>query len=427
MKTDHNLWSFPGRVLVIDDNFNDVEKFVLELAKKGISVEYWDGKSVRQSPLLNIRVIILDLDLTGGIISRGEPSYYSLAAQALHEVKGPYLLIIYSADFVDDDIAGLKAIYEEQFASKISGFVISKGGATKETSFEELYQMIETATENKKIFKLILTWEKLLDSAKDEGLGKFASEQVENEFHAFVQSVANDVVSLESLPREFISNMMRMLTRYMNKGSNFQELSKILEDLVSSGQPTTSDPILLNLRMYFVPDKSEKPWTGDIYRIEVGNPYDGKNFWQYGIVLTPVCDLVQNKAERLLLCMGIPISFESLKDSQHPFYKLNKSFKWQYGKDGKPDENKQEINFNKAVKDAMKNLPLRIYPLWHFKDGSNYFGLCFDFQNVCSIELNEINSENRICRLDSPIVEDMLQRYGSYAFRIGAPDSNSPT
>jgi hypothetical protein len=49
--------------------------------------------------------------------------------------------------------------------------------------------------------------------------------------------------------------------------------------------------------------------------------------------------------------------------------------------------------------------------------------LFFDFQSLESITFDEFKKRKwtRLCRLDSPYIEDLLQRYGLYSMRIGIP------
>ena len=74
-----------------------------------------------------------------------------------------------------------------------------------------------------------------------------------------------------------------------------------------------------------------------------------------------------------------------------------------------------------------QKLSENFYVLRHFKDGARrILDLCFDFNNIHSLEINLINKWRRTCRLDSPYVEEMLQKYEECVFRIGTLPINRP-
>jgi hypothetical protein len=50
------------------------------------------------------------------------------------------------------------------------------------------------------------------------------------------------------------------------------------------------------------------------------------------------------------------------------------------------------------------------------------FAVCFDLNKVASVGRDELLKWKRIARLDSPYIDNMLQRYGALAFRIGTPE-----
>jgi len=59
-------------------------------------------------------------------------------------------------------------------------------------------------------------------------------------------------------------------------------------------------------------------------------------------------------------------------------------------------------------------------------DEPSYTGLCFDFKNILSYAIVPFLEMKwkRVCRLDSPFVDVMLQKFGMNSSRIGEPNIN---
>jgi len=426
-------WEYPGKVLFIDEKFDDVKDYMSELIKGGVSVQYWDAKSPFTAPMTNIRVVVLDLDLTGsGLIQTDVYSYYP-AAEALSKINGPYLLIILSTTYNDKDPEILKVAYQDLTGTPLSGFVDGKTGLTKGASYQEIYDIIKAIIEKKEIFKMILTWEKILDKAKDQSLAKFTREKFDNEIYSFIKSIAKDV-SEESLTREVIMNLLRLVSRYVDEGPDFNKLTTILRTIISMSPSPPLDSLLPHLRMYYIPKTNEKIWAGDIYRNEHASEILGLEYHhKYEMVMTPVCDLVQNKADTILLCEGFIFDYQSLCKLDHPIYKISedlKIFRLSNKFTEASDDTTRKDRVFKNLKEALKKLP-RLYTVWNFreKEDGEFVGLCIDFQNLRTITKSELEARNnkRVCRLDSPFIEDILQRFGTYSTRLGVPDVNSPS
>jgi len=405
-----NIIDYVGKILIVDDNFDEkIKDIIEEFAQKGLSVQYWNSKGKKS--FTNVRVLILDLDLSNGTIRRGDQFYHTMAAKVLEQIPGPYVVIIYAQDFVNEDIKHLKNAYERitkvPFDKQIEGITgISKGKGVKNVT-----QMLQTVIDKNDVFKLILTWEKILDNAKDTGLQKFVREKFQNEVINFVKSMNEDVKE-EGLSREFISNMLRFLSRYMHRGKDYQILEELLKKIASSSNTKISDQLLQNRSMYFTPDLSEKIWTGDIIENK-----DVKDFWKYSIVLTPECDVAQDKVENFLVCKGFLIDRDKLKDPLHPIYKIDDKFKLPEMKQGMtPDQ------FDKRVLDylstSLKKQNDRLYPIWNCTvDFKEYFGICFNFQHVNSILFKDFNKKNmkkRISRLDNPYITELIRQFSNY-------------
>lgn len=418
--------SVPGKILIVDDQLTpEIEKTIVELATKGFSVQYWNSKDGTPSSIYNVRTLILDLDLSAGTIPRGDKSFYYLAAEVLNKIKGPYVVLIFSRDFIQEDVDNLKAVYEELYEHPIEGFVEGISGLAKDAGFETILEKLNEISSASKVLQLILLWEKILDNAKDYGLSKFLKEKFENEIDAFVKSIGRDV-GTDSLPREFIANMMRFVSRYMHGGSEYESLSKLLLELyTSSTTPTVSDRLLQHRSMYFTPVEKEQVWTGDIFKLEEITVEDPNGFWKYYIVLTPECNIAHANFDSFLVCRGFALDQTSLSDTvNHPIYKMFKVFQL---------PNREGISaekYEEKVTISFKNKPERLCPLWNFSEkDEEYFGICFDLMKVTTIpkkEFNEKFKNSRVCRLDFPFINELMQKFANYNSRIGTPVVNTP-
>jgi len=412
---------YPGKVLIIDEKFEQVNDFISELVKKNVPVQYWNASNPLPSSINNIRIVLLDLDLTSSGLPRTNIYDYFPAADALSQIKGPHLILLLSTDYIPEDAENLKEAYRQRHGIPLSGFVDGNTGLTKAATSAELYAKIQAIISTEKVFEIILTWEKMLELAKDEALRKFAEKEFEKELFRFIKSLHTDF-GKNSLSREFVGNMMRFVLRYMNKGSDFEKLSEILKSIDYNLISTSPDLLLSNLQMYHKPDSAEPTWTGDIFKLNNEITPDEK-FQRYVIVLTPSCDFSQNNIDKILLCEGFLLDGATLRDIQHPLYKIFPKFKL-------PEIGMPQTEYDEKLQTSlrsMRKITPRIYQIWNFtEDGNNFFGVGFDFQSIKSVKKEELSNYVRVGRLDSPYAEDALQKYGLHSTRLGMPTTNSP-
>ena len=178
-----------------------------------------------------------------------------------------------------------------------------------------------------------------------------------------------------------------------------------------------------HLQTYFPVHESEPLWTGDILkRTSSGGPLE-----EFAIVITPACDLAQKRPTGIKVAYGI--QFDRIPE---------------YAAD---DENVPAIAklFGKTIKGKYKkrgviikslatgsDLPERFKVLYFLKtspDAGNYFHALFDFSRIDSLPCERHGSGNfgvpqgwqRLCRLDSPYIEDLLQKYSTFSSRVGTP------
>ena len=416
-----------GKILFIDDKYSDVKKAVEKLVEKGMTVQYWNGKGDFPVSIFNVRVVIIDLDLSGIGTRAAGPEFYLSAAQVLNKIPGPFVAIIMALDYNTDDPSSLNSYYKEKFPESPLCGVVAKNGLTKDEVDEDpttLKKIIETTISEDKILGLVLAWEGVMDKAQDKAFSDIITKEIRCTVLSLVKSLCRDFGE-ESAAREFVITMMRLVSRRTFEPKEFQDLDTLTRELNliniddPDKYPCEEDLQMHNKLMFFEPVSTEMVWTGDIFKTS-GLP----RFDDYAIVLTPVCDLVNNKTAKVLMCIGFPVDEAFFKDSEYPPYKIDNGVK---------DIELQAKNRDKTA-NFIKNkymlgkprLPDSLFFLWNFEDEAKILGICFNFNNIKTLSAIEINESKwkRIRRLDSPFIQELLERYGRFASRVGTPEIN---
>jgi hypothetical protein len=258
-----------------------------------------------------------------------------------------------------------------------------------------------------------------MNRARDLALGSLVAKNVEPTIIALIKILCKEMGS-ESAAREFISLMDRLVSRQTCLASTFKELDALIIELdkkptqIATG-PDEQKSSLYNRLMFHVPEKDERVWTGDIYKAQTAKKYD-----QYAIVLNSPCDLAQSKTKKIRVCYAFSLVADFFDDLEYPPYKLDTSLCDKIGKE--PDANVKKLAKEKYM--GKEKLTDNFHVLHNFKENDQSFRLCFDFNNVNNIDLNEIGKWIRVCRLDSPYVEHMIQKYANCVFRIGTMPIN---
>ncbi len=262
-------WPLPGKVLFIDDHFDQINNFMSGLSEFGVPVQYWNPNDPLERPITNVRVVVLDLNLKDDAEDvRGTPSFYFTAAEALAKINGPYILHIFSEGFNEEnDICGLSDAYLDKNKQPMKTIGRIKGIEKDDTDLVEFIQKIKERFEEGDTFKMIATWENLLNDAKDLSLSQLSEKGFESEIKEFVKAISNGLAD-EEVPREFVNNMIRFISRYVSAGSEYENLTKILKKINNSPNEELSNPLLKHLQMYYEPKKLERVWTGDIFEID---------------------------------------------------------------------------------------------------------------------------------------------------------------
>ncbi|MCL5877220.1 MAG: hypothetical protein M1540_05355 [Candidatus Bathyarchaeota archaeon] len=412
-----------GKILFIDDKYEDpVKKAVTLLVEKGLTVQFWNGKGDFPSTISNVRVVIVDLDLADTKQQKTATlSFYYPVLEALNKIPAPVVAIIMAREFDEEDPHNLNHFYEESYGP-FKGIILD-AGLDKEEEFAEptkLWKIITESIEKEKILKLLFTWEAIVDKAQDKAFSQLISKDIKCTLPNMMRSICRDFGE-ESAARELVDTIMQIVSRQTYASDEFKVLDKLVKEInagnyeVSKEYPCKEDFLLYNKLMFYAPTKDEPYWTGDIFKTEGLEKY-----YDYAIILTPVCDFANTKSKRLLLCFGFPILEEAFADKDYPPYKHDPAIA-------------KKIDLKKPPEEIIAAMKRRyfgsdktgesFYPLWNFIEGDKVLGVCFDFTKVQSVDNDKIKW-TRIQRLDFPFKQHMLESYGRFMSRVGVSEIN---
>ena len=454
-----------GKILFVDDRYDDdIKRAVTELVKNGLTVQYWDGEKPIPKTIRNVRVVVIDLDLAGAGTRSGGFSDYSLAVDALHDIPGPYVVIIMAQDFESTDPQNLNHYYKVTYGP-LCGYIAEQGlSKVGEAADPSLLGSLISKSINDTL-ELIFLWEAIVNKAKDTAMREFFVGNVEKTVNSLVKLLCLDVGE-ESAARELVNIVTRLVSRRTREASEYTQMKTLISKLnktkmTKANHPTSEDIRLFNRLMFFEPDSTENVWTGDIYRTTTTT---GWKYNRYAIVFSPKCDLVLHKTQSIMVCYGFPVLEKYLDSPNFPPMKHDKKvverlendkqklLKWVEKRHPNNASSFQELlhkypritssilpnAITEKVKEKRKNflkwmqkryleegeLPENLYTLWHFIEEKSAYPICFDFNNVACIEFQHLKKWKRICRLDFPFIEEMIEKYGTLVSRIGVPRFN---
>ena len=140
------------------------------------------------------------------------------------------------------------------------------------------------------------------------------------------------------------------------------------------------------------------------------------------------------------MCSGCALEKRFFKDPKYPLYAKDRRLSQTMNKlIEKKDKNAMQTLSDMAegafIRDSgygkdrpWERISEKFHRIWNFRETptGDQFGLCFDFQDVTSYSIREYEKlkTKPICRLDSPFIDLLLQKYGVNASRMGTPEIN---
>jgi len=394
----------PGSILVIDDATETKEKrkvndLVNSLRKDGESVLFSDSMPDNENFFEKVRLLIIDLYLAG---SNKDESYILCAniIKKIIEKSGLLIVAIWTKHVTDTekdkqivkelgDIVGIsKVIFLEPFA--------------KEISPKKLVKKIKDSMGSKPQCGLLLETEKCIEKARAPTVSDILSTA---SIHVILGSLREEIGDV-ALHREIIYLFLKVLGRHSKPNKEMEAYVKQIRK-TSPKIDSTKFGKIFGLQSYYEVNSEEPTWTGDILK------KDSK----YSVVLTPACDFAQHKRRPIDYIKTVSakrINSDNLSDKES-LKEIKSTFKIK--------KNIEEIP--KAILNG-SGLKDRFYVLKFVKDNQNaIFHLVLDFQRVTNIPFKkdavslQEGGWERICRIDTPIIDNLLQKYSTYSSRIG--------
>lgn len=212
---------------------------------------------------------------------------------------------------------------------------------------------------------------------------------------------------LETQQREFMWDALDKEWEQMGKEASPDDLVYLMARRLANGLSRDAIQSFLRLsgdtinpvEMYIYPPVDPKLSPGDVLSKDDA----------YWMVMTPVCDFAQEKAENVLLVRLVPLA------ETKPYKEWLEQVEKGMGadKDAKNNARGKVIGLIKEKKkERTKFLP-----------GTFFLPDCFaDFQQLQQVRLADVDLKKRVCSMDSPYREEMLHLFSRYYGRIGTPD-----
>lgn len=420
----------PGKIFVIENRWDDVKDIIESFWKAGEGIVYSRDIPEEDKCPSNVRLVILDLLLSedGGEIEDTDYQQAALAISRIEKKTGFFLVAPWSLHITSDNkkevIENLKKAYREHTQKDLPERILKAFGK-KEINQKQMMNEIKEWISRNPEAGLVFEWEKTIEDGRDNTTSAIVRT---GGIKTIVKATEKEVGG-NAVPREIFTLFNRLLLRHslmlMKKGTFTSIVKQILK---KKGLAETNIldwyPKIHYLNAYFEPEVKEPLWTGDILKTNIKQSSEK----EYVLVITPACDFANKKVEQITVIFGIKI--ETIPDYTLEVEDIPLLVK----KIGMTKE--QKYKTRKEIINAItlkNNLPARFHVLHflrHPSDLSNYFHLMLDFSTVGSRRAEKYADRNikvpggweRICRLDSPYIEEIVQKYTSFSARIGTPD-----
>lgn len=403
------MLTIPGQILVVDDKREEVEDLIQTFMRAGQGVIYIRGvQDITPERLTGVRLVVLDLDLneTGQV----EEEDYELAALVLRRLAlnghGFYLIAVWSQHVGEPSILErLQGAYREQTGHLIPGLFLEPFDKNH-IDQEEVAGKIAEWIERQPSAGLVFEWERLLNRARDYATSDILD--LEGGSLASLVKVLRKEIG-EGANRELVQLFNKVLLRYMTTG-DLVEIRELMDRLGKDGGVDLNWYVKFHqFQAYYSLDDTESIWTGDIWSTSEEDQEK-----QFAILITPACDLAQSKARYLKVAYAVLLE---------PWSTAKNKFRMGKGKAVAALTHTNPEPETGEEGPIIPDLPQNIYPLPFFPTNDTFSWLLVDLSQVEAVRSDHFTARGwkRICRLDSPYIEDLMHRYAALSERVGMP------
>ncbi|TQD23577.1 hypothetical protein [Methanolobus vulcani] len=310
-----------GGIVLIDDVMDEVWPLMETFGKKGIPYMYFNGdpENLPASPLKGIRFIFLDIELKG-MQGQNEKMKISGLVQRLKQIisleNGPYVIIFWTQNdkIIKDVITGCEtASIKPVYWLDLEKYKYIKDGQGLDALAKKLDDFISTTN----AFQLYVEWENIVSSSSKQFVYDFSSHvEMGDEW-------SNDTASLfYKLYASFVkenfttdkNEKFRCACHVVNRSFLDVLESKTTTELMApssfelkQGTITEDTTAKLNTSLFLTDNIFSRPVTGCVFLEDNPSILEGikksifkasknpENVTLCKIILTPQCDLVQDK------------------------------------------------------------------------------------------------------------------------------------
>jgi hypothetical protein len=414
--------TFPGNVLIIDDkfdiiygakpigrdrveyaNFNKIKAYCDDNGLPLLSISgdiNFDIVEKKINLMNNVRLLILDLDFDGdgNVTQSDEELVLGILRIAIKRFGYFFLLINSSTPESWEEIKRNIPAEDKEVLLLIGNL---QAHINKE---ENISSKLDSIIRRNHSVSLIYLFEAALNEARDKSLKEFIDYDRDT-WKSWIEILKRES---KGLVHHDISNVFLGLIRQHLAGVQFD---------ISTGSSHTLDPqiiqrIFKNVNYLRNRDRvlNKQPiWTGNIYKTTYSQS-DKK----YALVITPECDIAQNKYLNHKIIFGIEITAANLPDysvdDDAPptvvikFGKKSSSGKW-YPK----SEIKRKIRERAFIS--------HLFLLPFASEGEN--SVLFDYRHTASLSPNSLKRWKLVLRVNDPLIIEIMDNYSNLYNRKG--------
>lgn len=319
-----------GRVVVIDDKYEEVESLLKMLSKNKVPVMYFTGvdkDELPEQPFSDIRVIFLDIVL--GTEGQQDKTKISTAYNVINRVIGanntPYLIIVWTKH--NELIKGIEEKLKENPPIIMLNLEKSEcKDAEGKYEMDKIERKLKEELKKAGIFHLFIIWENLVHKSAGKIVTDFSSfyNQKNNwnknmcgVLYKLAKAYAGETLK-DANTAEIVRNALLTFNgTFLDTLENEIRLFKGFDTALSVNDRNTIEPKILakiNSRLLLVMEKSKRPMPGQVYygkngkyKIKIDDLFEG-NIGQYQkkddlitnikdifLEVSPVCDYAQKK------------------------------------------------------------------------------------------------------------------------------------
>ncbi|NUU61096.1 hypothetical protein [Paenibacillus agri] len=364
-----------NKILILDDKIEELSDLVVKLNQSSELYVKATNDIGNMELFEAMDLLVIDWDLTG--VDTDGKICMSLLREVLSKRVVP--IIIYSTHSEES----IKEVLQDFTPFQLNFIKIVRKGE-QETAIEQIKLVLEKS-ENV-IVRISFMWKAALAKALDKSLNTINSRLNDYAISLLQKECELDTQDLSSTVKELLTDLLAGELETLQP--NIIQMENHLQEGYESYK------WLLQMRKYALPSPTRTIFTGDIFVI-------GTN--QYGIVITPKCDLA-----RLT-----PGSYVNYVVGYDMFNKL------------KGDETLEQVKEKTAnfLRNHIVTPSEKEYWLFDVPVGEKEINIIFTFGNIQTLRLDEFVEKgfSRVASVKSPYLEDLIQSYSRFQMRVGVP------